>query len=157
MQILLYTLTIAATFFFMEFVAWFTHKYVMHGFLWILHEDHHRAHDQTFEKNDAFFIIFALPSCLCFILEARAGFDVRFWIGLGIALYGLTYFLIHDWLIHQRLPRLFKPEWTYFKAIKKAHQMHHHPVSKEKGECYGMLFFPYKYYQAAKQQRGEAL
>ena len=29
------------TFVFMEFVAWATHKYVMHGFLWYLHEDHH--------------------------------------------------------------------------------------------------------------------
>ena len=27
-----------ATFLFMEFVAWFTHKYVMHGFLWEIHE-----------------------------------------------------------------------------------------------------------------------
>ena len=26
------------TFLFMEFVAWFAHKYVMHGFLWNLHE-----------------------------------------------------------------------------------------------------------------------
>ena len=26
----------------MEFMAWFTHKYVMHGFLWNLHFDHHK-------------------------------------------------------------------------------------------------------------------
>ena len=43
-------------FIFMEFVAWFTHKYVMHGFLWFLHKDHHQPKkNQVFEKNDAFF------------------------------------------------------------------------------------------------------
>ena len=26
----------------MEFMAWFTHKYIMHGFLWVLHKDHHK-------------------------------------------------------------------------------------------------------------------
>ena len=25
----------------MEFVAWATHKYLMHGLLWKLHQDHH--------------------------------------------------------------------------------------------------------------------
>ena len=25
----------------MEFVAWSNHKYVMHGFLWRWHKDHH--------------------------------------------------------------------------------------------------------------------
>ena len=39
----------------MEFVAWFSHKYIMHGFLWSWHEDHHQPHqegDGFFEKND---------------------------------------------------------------------------------------------------------
>jgi len=29
------------TFLAMEWVAWAAHKYIMHGFLWNLHEDHH--------------------------------------------------------------------------------------------------------------------
>jgi beta-carotene 3-hydroxylase len=28
----------------MEFVAWSAHKYLMHGWLWIWHEDHHKPH-----------------------------------------------------------------------------------------------------------------
>ncbi len=152
MQVLLYTIVVVATFFFMEFVAWFTHKYVMHGFLWVLHRDHHQAHDKAFEKNDAFFVIFAVPSCLFFVLGARAEFDVRFWMGLGIALYGATYFLIHDWLIHQRLPWPLRSRLTYLRAIQKAHSMHHQPA-QGRGECYGMLFFPYKYYRAAKLEQ----
>ena len=51
---------ILATFLMMECVTWFTHKYVMHGFLWNLHEDHHKKdHDSWFERNDAFFIFYA--------------------------------------------------------------------------------------------------
>ncbi|HEU0125245.1 MAG TPA: carotene hydroxylase, partial [Flavobacterium sp.] len=28
-------------FLFMECVTWLTHKYVMHGFMWYFHADHH--------------------------------------------------------------------------------------------------------------------
>ena len=48
------------TFLVMECVTWCTHKFVMHGFLWYLHEDHHQPkYKNLFEKNDLFFIIFA--------------------------------------------------------------------------------------------------
>ena len=40
------------TFLFWEFVAWFTHKYVMHGFLWVWHKSHHTVHHHVTEKND---------------------------------------------------------------------------------------------------------
>ena len=54
----------------MEGVTWCTHKYVMHGFGWFLHEDHHQpGYPNVFEKNDAFFVVFAIPSMLFFILE----------------------------------------------------------------------------------------
>ena len=44
----------------MEFIAWATHKYIMHGFLWNLHKDHHQINkDKILENNDAFFLIFA--------------------------------------------------------------------------------------------------
>ena len=35
-------LIVLGTFIFMEGVAWFTHKYVMHGFLWSWHKSHHK-------------------------------------------------------------------------------------------------------------------
>ena len=42
----IYIVVFFATFFFMEFMAWFSHKYIMHGFLWVLHADHHKKdHD----------------------------------------------------------------------------------------------------------------
>lgn len=47
----LHTLIVLGSFFFIEFVAWFTHKYVMHGFLWTLHKDHHYSHKGFFEDD----------------------------------------------------------------------------------------------------------
>ena len=42
----------------MEFMAWFTHKYIMHGLLWRLHRDHHhRDNKGFFEQNDYFFFL----------------------------------------------------------------------------------------------------
>ena len=59
---------VAGTAVFMEFVAWATHKYVMHGFLWSLHSDHHKKDHYGFlERNDAFFLIFAEPAFILFL------------------------------------------------------------------------------------------
>ena len=55
------------TYFSMEAITWFSHKYIMHGFLWILHEDHHQPKYQNiFEKNDTFFVLGAIPSIYLF-------------------------------------------------------------------------------------------
>ena len=97
-------LIIFITFWGMEFMAWFTHKFVMHGFLWSLHEDHH-AHnkDSFFEKNDAFFLIYAIPSWLCIMLGSMFSLWTVMYIGFGILAYGIAYFLVHEIFIHQRL------------------------------------------------------
>lgn len=39
---LLHLTALLAAFLSMEAVAWFTHSYVMHGPLWVLHKDHHK-------------------------------------------------------------------------------------------------------------------
>ena len=54
---LLNILIIITTFFFMEFIAWATHKYIMHGPGWFLHKSHHTKHQHRFELNDIYFII----------------------------------------------------------------------------------------------------
>lgn len=138
-----------ATFIFMEGVAWFTHKYIMHGLLWHLHRDHHQVNEnKVFEKNDSFFLIFAIPAMICFYF-GFSGFSVPFWIGLGITLYGLAYFFIHDLFIHQRIKVMRKSDSPYFRAIRKAHKVHHKHLGKEDGECFGMLWAPKKYFKEA--------
>ncbi len=81
MKIALWILIFLITFSIMEFMAWFTHKYIMHGFLWSLHKDHHKKdHDSWFERNDAFFIFYAVVS-MSFIMLAN---NSDFWIGYPI-------------------------------------------------------------------------
>ncbi|MEQ1732756.1 MAG: sterol desaturase family protein [Bacteroidia bacterium] len=143
-----------ATFFVMEAVAWNAHKYIMHGFLWSLHEDHHKKNPSSFlEKNDYFFVIFAVPAILCFGLGtffSAVGF--LFYIGLGILIYGIAYFFVHDIFIHQRVKWLRNTDNFYFRAIRRAHKMHHKHLGKEHGECFGMLLVPFKYFKEAIQQ-----
>ena len=142
-------LLVLVTFCFMEFMAWFTHKFVMHGFLWVLHKDHHQHEPGFFEKNDAFFLIFAIPSFFLFLFGAQAGFDYRIYIGLGILLYGICYFLVHDVFIHQRFKWFKRTDHPYFRAIRKAHKVHHKHLGKEHGECFGMLLVPFKFWKEA--------
>jgi len=140
-------LFILVAFFGMEFMAWFTHKYVMHGLLWNLHEDHHQPKGKTFQKNDLFFLIFAIPSWLNIMFGFIYKNDIMIGVGFGIAAYGLVYFLVHDILIHRRKKWFDKIDNRYFKAVRKAHKVHHKNQYKEKGTCFGMLLFPVKYYR----------
>ena len=135
-----------ASFTAMEAVAWLTHKYVMHGLLWNLHRDHHKKEGYSFfEKNDFFFLIFAIPGMISLFIGSLNDFNAFFWIGLGITIYGFAYFLIHDVFIHQRFKWLRKTDSVYFRAIRRAHKMHHKHINKEDGECFGMLWVPWKY------------
>jgi len=110
----------------MEFVAWFAHKYVMHGFLWYLHKDHHQQVPGFWEKNDAFFLIFAIPSATFYIVGiAVACMFPLFFVGVGISLYGIAYFLVNDIFIHQRFKIFTRTKNKYLKAIRKAHKVHH--------------------------------
>lgn len=139
---MVYFLLFLGSFLFMEFVAWFTHKYVMHGFLWVLHKDHHIKHKKVFERNDLFALMFATPSFLLMFFGANEGFDYKFWIGLGIAAYGISYFIFHDILYHRRLKLFPQDSNRYFRTVVKAHGDHH--AGKKN---YGFLFmFPWKYF-----------
>lgn len=145
MTALYYILVLLGTFIIMEGVTWCTHKFVMHGFLWYLHEDHHRTEPGFFEKNDAFFIIFAVPSILLIYFGT---FDHVWWmqaIGFGVMAYGLAYFMVHDVIIHQRFKWFTSSNNIYVRAIRWGHKMHHKHLDKHEGESFGMLFVAKKY------------
>jgi len=151
MNYIINIIIVVISFVLMEGVAWLSHKYIMHGLLWNLHKDHHLPNgDHVLEKNDSFFFIFAVPAVVCFII----GFEdlsVTFWIAIGITLYGIAYFFIHDLFIHQRLKILRNANSRYFRAIRKAHKVHHKHLGKHEGECFGMLWAPLKYFKEVKK------
>ena len=147
MRIVFWILIFLGTFSFMEFMAWFTHKYIMHGFLWSLHKDHHhKDHESWFERNDAFFIFYAIVSMSLFYAGA-SGFWYGYPLGFGILAYGVAYFFVHDIFIHQRFKLFRNANHWYAKGVRRAHKIHHKHLGKEKGECFGMLFVPFKYFK----------
>lgn len=142
-------ITILITTILMEGVAWGMHKYVMHGLFWNLHEDHHVRdnHDSFLERNDSFFVFFAIISITAFSLWSIFGWQVSLGVGIGVFIYGVIYFVIHDLFIHQRIKIWKKTKNPYLLALRRAHKIHHKHLGKQDGECFGMLWVPMKYYK----------
>ena len=153
MWVVIYVLIVAGSFIMMEGVAWLTHKYIMHGLLWYLHKDHHQKKPHFFEKNDAFFLIFATPSILLFLFGLKGGINWMFFMGLGIFLYGMAYFIVHDVIIHQRFKWFTRSDNLYIKSVRWAHKMHHKHLNKQEGESFGMLFISRKYWEKIIRER----
>lgn len=148
METALWILIFLGTFAGMEGMAWFTHKYIMHGFLWKLHKDHHlKDHSHWWERNDLFFVFYAVISITFFLLWKYDGLWVGLPIGLGILAYGITYFSVHDIFIHQRFKLFRNANNWYAKGIRRAHKIHHKHLGKEDGECFGMLLVPFKFFK----------
>ena len=125
----------------MEGVAWLSHKYVMHGFLWSWHQSHHEPRTGTFEKNDLFGIVFSIPSIILIYI------GVNHWLpalaaGLGILGYGLIYFFFHDILVHRRIDVGLRPTKGYLARVVQAHRLHHAVESREGCVSFGFIFAP---------------
>jgi beta-carotene 3-hydroxylase len=140
-DMLINILLLAGTFAAMEGVAVFSHKYVMHGFLWCWHESHHLPREGIFEKNDLFAAIFAVPS-MVFIYLGTIGNPRLLWVGIGIALYGLMYFVFHDVIVHRRVRIRYKPKNAYMRRIVEAHWVHHSTNGKAGAVSFGFLYSP---------------
>ena len=143
MQTLIALLIVIASALAMEFVAWSSHKYVMHGFGWGWHRDHHEPHDGFLEKNDLYAVFGAGISITFFALGSPlVRGDAAWWpgtfIGLGVLAYGLIYTLIHDGLVHQRWFR-WVPKRGYAKRLVQAHKLHHATIGKEGGVSFGFV------------------
>lgn len=127
----------------MELVAWASHKYVMHGFGWAWHRDHHEPHDKLLERNDLYALVGAAPSIAMFALGSPlvmggSAWAPGTWIGLGVLIYGAIYTLIHDGLVHQRYFR-WVPRRGYARRLVQAHKLHHATTSREGGVSFGFV------------------
>jgi beta-carotene 3-hydroxylase len=147
MIVLFYLLMVIAAFLMMEGVAWLAHKFLMHGPLWGLHKDHHDGGYHPFQRNDAFFFIFAVPCWLSTMFGLLYHWYWLFFFGLGILFYGICYFLVHDVIIHQRFKWFSRSNSRYIKVLRWAHKMHHKHLDKDAGESFGLLIVPRKYWE----------
>ncbi|WP_114748292.1 sterol desaturase family protein [Pleomorphovibrio marinus] len=133
----------------MEISGWFIHKYIMHGPLWNIHKTHHQHNSGIFELNDLFSLAFGLIAVVLILLGVE-NLDARFWIGIGISLYGMSYFVIHDILIHRRKKWMKKPKSGFLMGLFRAHQAHHVSRKRDDAVSFGLFFVPLRYFKNKK-------
>jgi len=141
MRILIDITLFAAALAFMEGFAWFTHRFVMHGFLWVWHRSHHEPREGRFELNDLFAVVFAAPAVVCIWLGVH-GVPPLLPVGLGITAYGAVYAIFHDGLVHRRYPLPWRGRSPYWKRLIQAHRIHHAVATKHGCVSFGFLLAP---------------
>jgi beta-carotene 3-hydroxylase len=138
-----------------ELVAYAMHRWVMHGFGWFLHEDHHRSSGRRLQKNDAYALFFALCSFLLIYNGLLRGWSLVAAAGFGVALYGLGYVLFHDIMFHKRLRWLRLPaRGAYLGGIVAAHRVHHATSGRRGATSFGFLYAPPRFRGGAAANGG---
>ncbi|NKC12102.1 MAG: beta-carotene hydroxylase [Gammaproteobacteria bacterium] len=136
-QVLIFIITVIA----MEGVAWAMHRYLMHGPLWFIHKSHHQPHRGWWELNDTFGLFFSTAS-IVLIYHGLHGHPYLFGIGLGLAGYGLIYFLLHDVLVHRRVRLPLTPKNGYLRRVYRAHHLHHATKTRDGAVAFGFALVP---------------
>ena len=126
----------------MEPFAWFMHRYVMHGFGWGWHLSHYRqSNDKNawFERNDLYALVFATLASVLIAFGVFLFYPLQ-WVGYGMTLYRLIYFLVHDAMVHQRWPFKWIPRRGYLRSLYQSHRLHHASAHKENTVSFGFLY-----------------
>ena len=150
-----FALLTALAFAVMEVAAYVLHRFVFHGPLWGVHRTHHEPGHRhgAFEANDLFSVAFAAVS-VGLMWAGRAGplASTAFPLGLGVAVYGALYFVLHDLYTHGRFAP-FRTKNGAAQAVKRAHGRHHQSLSKGGQEPYGLFLFPPGYGRRFERRR----
>ncbi len=105
------------------------HGRIWHGPMWGIHASHHAPRTGRFERNDLLSTLHA-PIAMALViggcqLVPRPSGAILIGIGAGMTLFGLAYLVVHDGLVHERLPVGFLAKLPYFKRVRAAHLVHH--------------------------------
>ncbi|TNE92216.1 MAG: beta-carotene hydroxylase [Deltaproteobacteria bacterium] len=136
----------------MEPWAAFVHRVLWHGPLWSWHESHHVETEGWFEANDTFALMHAIPAIVlivggCEWQGSALAANVAFGVGIGMTMFGASYALVHDGLVHERLPVKFLLRWRWFRRIRGAHRRHH----TGGGYPYGLFWGPTELQDAVRR------
>jgi beta-carotene 3-hydroxylase len=143
--------TAIGSFVLMEVISWAMHKYLMHGPLWRIHKTHHVHGKGFFELNDLFSLFFGSIAVALIVLGLEHNNPYALGAGIGVSVYGLTYFVLHDVLIHRRIKALGRFQNPYLKALADAHRDHHRTRERDGAVVFGLLWVPIRYFR--KQNR----
>jgi len=101
------------------------HRVVFHGFGLGWHRSHHEPPRAVLEANDLFPVVFAaLTVGVLSIGVWVGGGEVLVPLGIGVTAYGAAYLLVHDVVIHRRLPWLPITD-RLGTRLRRAHNVHH--------------------------------
>lgn len=117
------------------------HGRVWHHRLWSVHRSHHTRRRGRFEANDALSALHApIAAGLVMIGCNLHGWSaaVALGIGVGMTLFGIAYVIVHDGLVHGRLPVAFLARFGPLRRIRDAHAVHH----ARGGVPYGLFLGP---------------
>ncbi len=133
---------VIATVLVMEAVAYLTHRFIMHGAIgWGWHRSHHEETEGVFEMNDLYAVVFTVLSGALITFGMAGVWPLR-QIGIGLMVYGILYFIVHDGLVHQRWPFRYVPRRGYLKRLVQAHKMHHAVDGRDGCVSFGFLYAP---------------
>lgn len=124
----------------MEGVAWATHRYLMHGPMWIWHRSHHEPRHGAFELNDMFAVVFAGLAIALFAIGAWAKIGALTAAAAGVTAYGALYALVHDGLVHRRFWLPVRPRRGYLLRLVQAHHLHHLVHTRTGAVSFGFLW-----------------
>ncbi len=140
----------------MDVWAGLIHGLVWHGALWGLHRSHHEPRRGRFEANDALALVHA-PIAVGLILYGCRGAEgwgreVLFGVGIGMTLFAVLYVVVHDGLVHQRLPVRGLLRFAALRRVKNAHAVHHQ-ASHLGGAPFSLFFGPWELRARARARR----
>jgi beta-carotene 3-hydroxylase len=144
----------------MDLWAGLLHRFVWHGPLWSVHRTHHAPRRGRFERNDALSTLHAPIAIVLIVVGSRAppsyAQDIAVGTGVGMTVFGALYLVLHDGLVHQRLPVRLLARVPWLRAIAEAHSEHHRRGGRGP---YGILFGPWElaiHRSRADRRRAEA-
>jgi len=113
----------------MEGWAALLHRWIWHRSMYRIHKTHHVKEAHGLQLNDLLSALHA-PVAIALIwygTEPYQGLasDLALGVGLGMTLFGLGYVVIHDGVVHGRLPVDWLNRLPWLARIKAAHRVHH--------------------------------
>ncbi|MCB9739537.1 MAG: sterol desaturase family protein [Deltaproteobacteria bacterium] len=160
-QRLQFWLAFAVAFVAMEVWSLVVHRWLWHGPLWWGHRSHHEHRDGFFEKNDSFALVHAAIAAPLIYFGLREGWTLATGVGFGMTAFGACYAIVHDGLVHGRLPVGWLAAWPWLRKVRNAHRAHH---ARDDGAGdphrapYGLFLGPWELRreQARRQARSRA-
>lgn len=112
----------------MEPWARLLHGRVWHHALWRVHRSHHTRRSGRFEANDALSVTHAPVAAALIMVGCNLHGPIAAALigaGAGMTLFGFAYVVVHDGLVHGRLPVAFLARSAWLRRIRDAHAVHH--------------------------------